>query len=372
MIIDEETLLQELRKKYSNVDLRIEELCRNYKVSTDLIRKATNLKEFLDSILKEYIDRLEEIPGKNLVESNKLSDFEKEKLRSLIMFATQAVLLKENAEIYEALEKKNRELMRLTASLRRANKRLREMNSHYLNMLSFVSHELRSPLISVLGFAELLQESLLGELNEEQRKAIQVIMKATKNLVDMIQNYLDLAKIEGGRMKLDKESIDVVEEVINPVVEEMKEQFAKKGMEVKAESKPERVKVFADKDLLRIVFGNLFSNAVKYGKRNSTITYRIEDKGDHYQISVFNEGRGVSKKDLPKIFGKFIKLKDYEPQTPRGAGLGLFNTKYIVEEHGGKIWAESEKGKWFKMTFTLPKNALNSQEGPKNEDIDRQ
>jgi len=355
----EGTAIMDWKARYAELELRLQELGRLYNISLDLIRKATTPQELLDTILDEYVHRFGEIPGANLLASDneRVGIFEREKVRSLLLFASEAVLLKENADIYAALGQKNAELVDLTQQLQEANTRLQSLNAHYLNMLSFVSHELRSPLISLLGFAELLQDGLLGELSPEQRHAVEIVCNMAKHLIDMIRNYLDLAKIEMGELLLARQKVDVRGDIIEVVIAEMQEQWTKKGMRLLPDGPPseEPVIVEGDVQLLKIIFTNLFSNAIKYGNPGTDILYSIREGDGEHVFSVFNEGKGVPAAELERIFEKFSHVEDGSSPGPRGTGLGLHNTRWIVRAHGGEIWAESEYGRWFKVSFTLPK-----------------
>ena len=358
------------RKKYADPEMRIEELFRNYNVSTEMIKRTPNLHELLDLVLLEYIKRLDEIPGKDLSRpsDSEFSEYDREKLRSLIMFSSQAVLLKENGEIFNALEIKNKELEETTQKLEKANQELRALNRQYLNMLGFVSHELRSPLISILGFAELLDENLLGSLNDEQKKAVQIIMRSSNNLIEMIRNYLDLSKIEQGELKMEKRPLEFVNTILKPTLEEMNEQFNKKNMSVWVDSNQEEVWVFADEKLIKIVLVNILSNAVKYGENNGEIHIEFSKVGKDLEMRITNTGRGVEDNEVNKVFEKFTQLDSYDTKVGKGSGLGLYNTKYIIEKHGGRIWAESQFKKWFRIVFRLPllKNHPGSEKKPNN------
>ncbi len=351
-----EEKMQGWRKKYADPEMKIEELFRNYNVSTELIKRTPNLNNLLDRMLLEYIKRLDEIPGKDLAHPTDegFSDFDREKLRSLIMFSSQAVLLKENSELFKALEEKNKELAQKTEELKQSNSELKALNSQYLNMLGFVSHELRSPLISILGFAELLDEGLLGSLNDEQRKSVQIIMRSSKNLIDMIRNYLDLSKIEQGEMKMEKRPLEFVSTILNPTLEEMNEQFSQKKMTVWVDSSDGEYWLFADEKLMKIVLVNILSNAVKYGEEGGEIRIELSRLGNEFEAKITNTGRGVESAEVRKVFEKFAQLDSLDTKVGKGSGLGLYNAKFIVEKHGGKIWAESEFNKWFRVIFRLP------------------
>ncbi len=348
-----------IEKDRERLKLKLAELDQIYSLSLELLKKSQDPEQLLDALLDEYIRRFSEIPGLNLSDNlDDLADDERrEKAQALILFAQQAALLKENADYQARLKEQNRKLANLTRKLKKTNEELQRLNSHYLNMLSFVSHELRSPLISVLGFAELLEEGLLGDLNSEQRNSIQIIIRVTRNLIEMIRNYLDLAKIENGELRIHWQQIEVYHEILLPVMKELEGHALAKDMKIVPEpdSRVEHVLLQADPALLRIVFVNLFGNAIKYGKARTKIQYRIEDRGDHFLFAIKNYGKGVPKEKLNHIFEKFSQAPQYHPDVPRGTGLGLFNTKCIVEAHGGKIWADSEFGQWFQVFMTLPK-----------------
>ncbi len=353
--------MAEEEKNKNKLDLKVAELDQIYELSLELLKKSQDPDRLLDALLDEYIRRFSELSGMDLLRDveNYPDEKSREKMRSLIMFSKQAELIKENADYQAKLKERNRELAQLTQKLRRANQELKRLNSHYLNMLGFVSHELRSPLISILGFAELLEEGILGELNVEQQNSVQVIIRVTRNLIDMIRNYLDLAQIEGGELAIEWQNVNLYHEIIMPVINELEGHLLAKKMKVVAENDESVIaqyQVEGDSGLLKIAFTNILSNAIKYGRAQTDIVYQILDLDNKYVISITNEGEGVPEDKLEKIFNKFSQMVHYHPDQPRGTGLGLFNTKCIIRAHGGKIWAESEVGKWFRINITLPKH----------------
>lgn len=347
------------RRAGAESDLKLAELCRLYQVSLDLIRRCADSSQLVDAILSEYEKRLLEIPTADFLaepEQNR-NLVEREKVRSLLMFATQAALLKDQVDVRDEIVQKNSVLLAISRDLHRANTRLRELNEHYLNMLSFVAHEFRSPLISILGFAELLAEGYLGAVNAEQRDALQIILRVSRNLIDMTKNYLDLSKIESGELRLRGQRLELKSDVIEPTLVEIGSQFAAHGLTAvaKAGSYQDALHVEGDADLLKVVFSNIFSNAVKYSRENSEIVYNIADFGENFYVSVKNQGCGVTTAQLEEIFQKFAQVGTANAEAPRGSGLGLFNTRCIVAAHGGRVWAESEYGSWFKICLLLPK-----------------
>ncbi len=342
------------------LELKLAELDQIYELTLELLKKTQDPEELFDAVMDEYARRFAELPGVNL--NTDLEDCEdevtREKARALILFARLASLVKENADYQAQLKKRNRELAELTTRLQQANSRLQRLNSHYLNMLSFVSHELRSPLISILGFAELLDEGLLGDLNDEQANSVQIIIRVTRNLIEMIRNYLDLAKIEKGELRIHWQKVEVLHSILLPVIHELEGHLLARDMRIipaPEGSCPRQVFLEGDPALLKIVFTNIFGNAIKYGKRRTAIEYEIEDRGKEYFFAIRNEGKGVPADHLELIFEKFSQGSQHFADAPRGTGLGLFNTRCIVEAHGGRIWAESEYGKWFRICMTLPR-----------------
>ncbi|MBN1349987.1 HAMP domain-containing histidine kinase [candidate division KSB1 bacterium] len=345
------------------LELRLKELFRNYEVSLDLIKNATNREQLIDRILEEYMKRLSEIPQTDLVAVAEADSFsiEKEKVQSMMMFAIQAVLLKENADLYVALDKKKQELESLRQHQERANKHLKQLNSHYLNILNFISHELKNPIISILGFAEFLVDNTLGDLKREQIEAVQIIIRVSKNLIDMINNYLELSKIENGELKIKLEPLNIQQDVFNFVIETLQEQLAQKRMQISSDahfSEPNII-ILGSRELLRSVVMNIFSNAIKFGIQGKAITYSICNKVHDIEFRIRNQSHGVKQADLDLIFRKFSQVHDERNQNEvRGTGLGLYLTKMIVEGHGGSIEAHSDGKSWFEIVLTLPKGGV--------------
>lgn len=352
-----------LNHKDSDLDIQLEEFLRNYKLSLSLIEKSKDRNELFEQILDQYISRFEEIPATDILKTHKSSTmtFDKQKIKSLIMFATQAGMLKENADYLDEIKNKNKQLKLLIKNLNNSNEQLRRLNSHYLNMLSFVSHELRSPLVSMLGFAELLDEELFGNLNIKQKESVQIIIRGTKNLLSMTKNYLDLSRIENGEFKLFFQTVNIQKDVIEQVKRELKKQLENREMriiELTDESTPDII-LLCDPELIRNVFYNLFSNAIKYGISKNDIQYEIMNEPGNVKFIVQNNCNGLPQDKLKHIFQKFTHLdQEITDEKPRGTGLGLYISKLIIHSHGGRIWAESDSKSWVKLIFTLPKGKL--------------
>lgn len=237
------------------------------------------------------------------------------------------------------------------------NTKLQDLNRHYLEMVSFITHELNQPMGVLKGFLIMLQDQSLGPLTtSKQRQAVGTMLRNVNVLINMIQKYLQLGRIESGRMEVNKAWIPVFEEGLAPVLEDEKQQLEARRMRVILENEEafRRAEAEADPLLLRIVFSNLIGNAVKYGKEGGKIWVGFREEPTELLFYVKNEGQGIPPEKLNLVFEKFARLEGELERRRRGTGLGLFNAQQIVEKHGGRIWAESEEGKWANFLFTLP------------------
>ncbi len=245
----------------------------------------------------------------------------------------------------------------MSQSLQKTMGDLKELNKRYLGLLGFTTHELKQPLGVLNGYIIMLQGETLGKLSTDlQREALLEMRSSVNTLNDMIQKYLQLTKIEAGQLVVEKKRINIFKEAINPVLEGEAPQFSIKQMQVVIEErdKLEKMEITADPILMRIVFSNLVTNAIKYGKTGGIINLGFQEQDDAKSFHVKNEGPGIPKDKLMTIFDKFVRIDIKELGKQMGTGLGLYNTKEIIEKHGGKIWAESEEGKWADFIFLIP------------------
>jgi two-component system, NtrC family, sensor kinase len=238
------------------------------------------------------------------------------------------------------------------------NTKLQDLNRHYLEMVSFITHELNQPMGVLKGYLIMLHDESLGPLTtSKQRQAVGTMLRNVNALINMIQKYLQLGRIESGRMEVNKARIPIFSETLAPVLDDERQQLDARRMQVVLENEEafRRVEEEADPVLLRIVFSNLIGNAVKYGKEGGKVWVGFREEPTELLFYVKNEGRGIPADKLNVVFDKFARLEGELERRRRGTGLGLFNAKQIVERHGGKVWAESEEGKWANFLFTLPK-----------------
>jgi signal transduction histidine kinase len=236
--------------------------------------------------------------------------------------------------------------------LEQANISLQKLNRNYLDMLGFVSHELKNTLGVIYTSARALDKGMIGKLNESQAALVRNISRSIGSAVMMTRNYLDMARIEQGELSLDIKKIDLTKEVVLPVLDELKSLISENRVTIE-NGLPERVVITADPVLLQIVYRNLLENAVKYGGLERIIRLGFKNLETHFQFEVWNQGAGLKPEEISRLFGKFVRMNQ-KTQASRSSGLGLFITKEIISKHGGSIRAESLPGKWISFIFTQP------------------
>jgi two-component system NtrC family sensor kinase len=238
------------------------------------------------------------------------------------------------------------------------NTKLQDLNRHYLEMLGFVTHELMQPIGVLKGFLVMLDDESLGPLGTpKQKQAVSTMLRNVNALINMIQKYLQLGRIESGKMEVNKVHMPIFAQALQPILEDERQQINARKMEVVIENEESFRKVEGEADpvLLRIVFSNLIGNVLKYGQEGGKIWCGFREEPEEFLFYVKNEGRGIPADQLTKVFEKFSRLGGELERARGGTGLGLFNSKEVVERHGGRIWAESEEGKWANFLFTIPK-----------------
>jgi signal transduction histidine kinase/DNA-binding response OmpR family regulator len=240
-----------------------------------------------------------------------------------------------------------------TAHLQKANIELERANRMKSEFLATMSHELRTPLNAIIGFAEVLRDKISGDLNEEQIEFVKDIHSSGQHLLQMINDILDLSKIEAGRMTLQYE-VFFVPEVIEDVYAISKGLANKKGLHVKIIMQPDVGTIEADRMKFKQILYNLLSNAIKFTPQNGSITIEALVREDRLQISVADTGIGMKPEEQEKVFREFWQADSSFSRKYEGTGLGLTLSKKIVEMHGGSIWFESEYGKGSIFYFSLP------------------
>ena len=227
----------------------------------------------------------------------------------------------------------------------------------YLEMLGFVSHELKNPLASLITQGRLLKEGYLGELGEKQSDMVGKMLRKAEYLLDLTREYLDLSRLEEGRLEPSfHNDVDLIQHVLQPAVELVLPQFEEARMTFTEDLQGRSVLADCDPDLLKIVAVNLLGNAAKYGNPGGQTVLSLHEEGAGVRVSVWNEGPGFPASERVRLFRKFSRLKTPELLSRKGSGVGLYTSWWIVKQHGGRIWAESEPGRWARFTFEIPKH----------------
>ena len=245
----------------------------------------------------------------------------------------------------EELAAKNRELETRNQEVERAN-RLKD------EFLSGMSHELRTPLHTIIGFTELLDEQIEGPLNEKQHRFIRHIHKDSQHLLALINDVLDLSKIESGRLELQQgffPLIDALEEAISSV----RPRAEIKSIQIQSIA-PKALDIYADRLRFKQILYNLLSNAVKFTPDGGRVWVEVAKHSGFINVSVADTGVGIPLKEHESVFDKFYQVGHRQAGGLEGTGLGLAITRRLVEQHGGGISLKSEAGKGSRFTFTIP------------------
>ncbi len=254
------------------------------------------------------------------------------------------------------LEQKSRELEAATAELREANERLKELDRLKDDFISTVTHELRTPLTSIRAFTEILLDTPDVEV-EQRKKFLGIITKEAERLTRLINQVLDLAKIESGKVDWVESGVDM-KEVISDTLAAMSQLFKEKNIKVEARLPAKVSTVTVDLDRMVQVMLNLLSNAVKFcDAANGRVEIALAEREGCLRVDVRDNGRGISPEDQEIIFQKFHQVGDAVTDKPHGSGLGLHISRQIVEHFGGRMWVESSSGGGARFSFTLPTRA---------------
>jgi PAS domain S-box-containing protein len=280
------------------------------------------------------------------VQSEQLDRFDNEDLQIKSTLAAQVAIAVQNARSFTEMEKQA-ERERETAE------RLREVDRLKSQFLANMSHELRTPLNSIIGYAEVLLDGVDGDLEEEAVEDVTAIYDSGKHLLSIINEILDLAKIEAGQMQLDRKRVDLTE-FVGEIVKNGQILIKTKPVTLKMEQESFVPAIYADPIRLRQIIWNLVSNAVKFTEQGSvTVCYGRADD-DNIYVKVVDTGIGMSDEGQKVIFERFSQVDGSSTRRAGGTGLGLTITQQLVHMHGGEIVVESVLGKGSTFSFTMP------------------
>ncbi|HET7128565.1 MAG TPA: HAMP domain-containing sensor histidine kinase [Gaiellaceae bacterium] len=241
---------------------------------------------------------------------------------------------------------------RMNDELRRLYRELETASRHKSEFLANMSHELRTPLNAILGFSQVLREGLFGEVNEKQKEYLEDILSSGHHLLALINDVLDLSKVEAGQIELEPAPFSLREALERGVVM-LKERALTNGVDLRLESGPEVDVVTGDERRIRQVVFNLLSNAVKFTPEGGRVVVSSARHNGELRIAVADTGPGIAREDQERIFEEFQQT-DLGARQQEGTGLGLALSRRLIELHGGRIWVESEPGEGSTFVVALP------------------
>ncbi|HYN65786.1 MAG TPA: GAF domain-containing protein [Ornithinibacter sp.] len=368
MEYDEESLLFRVRTTYGTSDdvrerlktvrIHVDESFVGRAATSGVPVQVTDLAEVdLDLHLRLLFDagwrslvviplvRPDRIVGALVVRRLTTGAFSDETCDLLTAFASQSAIALTNARLYQQLERQRRELA--------------TTSQHKSDFLASMSHELRTPLNAVIGFSEVLLERMFGELNERQADYVQDILEAGRHLLALLNDVLDLSKVEAGRMELEVTTFPTAD-AIHGVLALVRERAGQHGVELRFDATDAPTHITADELRLKQVLLNVIGNAVKFTPEGGSVSLRAWTEGPEVLITVTDTGIGVAEADRSRIFDSF-QQGTRSSSSSEGTGLGLTLTRRIVELHGGRMWLESELGVGSTFGLALPRQV---QPGP--------
>ena len=257
-----------------------------------------------------------------------------------------------------ALEEKNRQLELAYSELENKNQELEEASLAKTQILSTATHELKTPLTSIVGYVDrmIFRQDTVGKLNDKQSRYLATVQKNAYRLKALVDDLLDVSRIEAGTLELTLLDLDIGDE-IEDTVQFMQSLISDKQIALTIEIPPGLGSIKADRLRFSQVMTNLLSNACKYSPRGSEVKVSVSERTDALQVDVSDQGIGISINDQERLFTKFFRADNSSTREVSGTGLGLYITKLLIEAHQGTIWTESEPGQGSKFHFTWMKTA---------------
>jgi signal transduction histidine kinase len=252
------------------------------------------------------------------------------------------------------------QLEELSQELSEANEKLKVLDQAKTEFLSVASHQLRTPLTAIKGYISMLIEGDFGKLNKDQGQTLQMVYDSSIRLIKLINEMLDLSRIESGRMEFDFAATNICE-IIDSVIQELSSKAREKKLNLNFDSINRSCPfIRADSSKLREVVMNLIDNAIKYTGQGG-VTIQLTQTDSRLLLSIMDTGIGVDPKDQPKLFQKFFRTDAANEMTREGTGLGIYVVKKILEAHGAEIWFESPglgKGTTFFVSLPVPEGPI--------------
>jgi len=297
------------------------------------------LREGYHALLAVPLLREHRIIGGLIVNRKAPGEFPPDVIELLRTFAAQSALAIQNAQLFQEIEEKSRQL--------------EVADRHKSEFLASMSHELRTPLNAVIGFSEVLLDRMFGELNPKQDEYLQDILTSGRHLLSLINDILDLAKIEAGRMELEVTDFHLPQAIDNAITL-VRERAARRAITLAVDVDPRLGEIKGDERKVKQVLLNLLSNAIKFTPEGGRIVVQAGLADGSAEISVTDTGVGIAPEDHEAVFEEFRQVGSDYAKKHEGTGLGLTLSRRFVELHGGKIWVKSQLGQGATFTFTLP------------------
>jgi signal transduction histidine kinase len=282
--------------------------------------------------------REDEVIGVLAVTRKTPGEFEPEVVQLLSTFATQSALAIQNARLFREIKATSREL--------------EVASQHKSEFLANMSHELRTPLNAVIGFSEVLTERMFGELNEKQDEYVKDIYASGAHLLSLINDILDLSKIEAGRMELELADFHLPQAIENALIL-VRERALRRGITLEQSIDPRLGGIQGDERKIKQVLLNLLSNAIKFTPEGGRVGVRAEPVDAGVEVAVSDTGVGIAPGDQEAVFEEFRQVGTAENRA-EGTGLGLTLARKFIELHGGRIWVQSQVDAGSTFTFTMP------------------
>jgi GAF domain-containing protein len=289
-------------------------------------------------ILAVPMVRESQLIGCLVVSRNRPGDFPAETVELLRTFATQSALAIQNARLFHEIEDKSQQL--------------EAASRHKSEFLANMSHELRTPLNAILGFSEVLAQGMFGDVNEKQSEYLHDILESGRHLLSLINDILDLSKIEAGRMELELSEFDLPQAIQNALTL-VRERALRHGIALHHVIDDRVADIRGDERKVKQVLLNLLSNAIKFTPEGGRIEVRAASTDGMVEVSVTDTGIGIAPEDLEAVFEEFRQVGTADKKA-EGTGLGLALSRKFIELHGGRIWVTSQVGVGSTFTFTLP------------------
>ncbi|NOR47888.1 MAG: histidine kinase, partial [Methanosarcinaceae archaeon] len=253
----------------------------------------------------------------------------------------------------DELSNANEELKQNSEKLSIANKELRSLDKMKNEFLSNISHELKTPLVSIIGYTELVDGGGMGIVNDKQKKALGVVTRNSKRLKHLIESLLYMTKAQSGTVEYTFEHVNISEIIENTIVD-MKLMADNKCLTIEKEVPDDLPLINGDKEKLTNMLNSLVDNAIKFTNPGGKITLTASEEDGNLHITVNDTGIGIAKEFRSNLFKKFYQIDSSTTRRYGGTGLGLYISKHIIEVHNGKIWIESEEDVGTTVHVSIP------------------